>query len=102
MACKDGSYNIEVLNKCPVCGGVLYTSQIGEYTIDHQIGLSGRELKATKKKTDLGPVEGLQIYCEKGDFVTDFDLHIEKPENMARCNIYRGKQDVFYLEKEDE
>ncbi len=95
---------VNVLKRCPVCGGALYVDRLMQYSIVHQLGKSGanagRELPRTRRVTNDGPMEDyIAIHCEHGDFVTDYELKVEIPATMKHAMVSQY-QDVFYIEEE--
>ena len=88
-----------LLNKCPVCGGKLYTDRLMQYGIIHQIGKSGKETHSSYKKSNDGPLDCMAIYCENHDFGTDYDLIIEKPQQLKDMKVFQ-KNEKFYIDEE--
>jgi hypothetical protein len=87
---------MEILNKCPICGGKLYEDSLYQYSIIYEIGKSGKILKGTKKRQDNGPMDSTAIRCENNDFATDYDLDIIEPHDFGEIDI---KNDKYYLER---
>lgn len=85
---------MKLLNKCPICGGVLYTDTLYQFSYIRKINKSGKENK-TRKKTSSGLMECYAIYCENMDFQTNYDLEVIEPKDFNE-SIYMYN-DIFYL-----
>lgn len=94
---------IQVLNKCPICGGVVYINRFYQYSLVSKIGRKGLPLKK-RFKTDDGPMDCFTLSCATPDcFYVNGDLDIETPPVM-RKNSYVDidENGAFFLVTEDE
>ena len=90
---------MQLLNKCPICGGQLLLGKLCQYEIVTYLSKSGKETKM-KKKIDLGPMDYAQIRCEHEDFYTNFDLEVEFPKWLnGQVKRINGQ---YFLDNDDE
>ena len=88
---------MQLLNKCPICGGKLYEDNLYQYSRIYEIGKSGKTLSKYKKGGDC-PMECAQLYCENKDFITDFEFNVEIPDEFdGRIIRENGK---YYIDTE--
>ena len=92
----------EVLKRCPVCGGALYVDHLMQYSVVYRLGKNGVsagcELPHTRRKVNDGPMDCMAVRCERGDFATDYDLHVETPATMTHAVVFQ-RDGVFYIEE---
>lgn len=86
---------MKLLNKCPICGGALFTDTLYQFSYIQKINKSGK-INKTKKRTNVGSMECYAIYCENKDFITDYDLEIIEPHEM-KDKIIVVIDDKYYL-----
>ena len=85
------------LNKCPVCGGCLYTDTLYQFSIYRKIGKNGKESKDFKRGVEGSMDDKRAIFCENEDFQTDYMLEVIKPAGK-RWEIKTDKG-AFYLQE---
>lgn len=88
---------MQLLNKCPICGGKLYEDNLYQYSRLYEIGKSGKVL-SKYKKGDEGSMECSSIRCENEDFYTDYEMNIIEPKAFEGTIIF--KTDKYYLNTE--
>lgn len=85
------------LNKCPVCGGALYTDMLYQFSIYRRIGKNGKESKDFERGAEGSMDDKRAIICENGDFQTDYMMEVIKPSGK-RWEI-ETDNGVFYLQE---
>ena len=88
---------MQLLNKCPICGGKLLEDNLYQYSRVYEIGKSGKTL-SKYKKVEVGPMECAQIYCVNEDFITDYELNVVLPSEFEG-NVF-AKNGKYYLDTE--
>lgn len=88
---------MQLLNKCPVCGGKLYEDNLCQYSRLYEIGKSGKVL-SKYKNVDIGPMDCSCIRCENEDFYTDYEWNIIEPKNFEGTIDFKNSK--YYLDTE--
>lgn len=88
-----------LLNKCPICGGTLFTDELNQYSIERDITKDGKVSKKYRK-VDQGSMECCAVFCKNGDFKTNYEMRIIEPWSI-KGKIYIDDDDKVYLITEE-
>ena len=86
---------MQLLNKCPICGGKLHEDNLYQYSRLYEIGKSGKVL-SKYKKVDAGPMNRICIVCENEDFCTNYEWNIIEPKDFEGTIYFKNGK--YYLD----
>lgn len=89
-----------LLNRCPICGGELYSDEFNQYCIRKKVLKNGK-LSKTSRKIDIGTTEGSIFCCVNPNcsFATDIEWNGEEWNKNISIFLENGK---YYWEDSNE